>query len=78
MKGIVLYGIEKVKFSIKRCQPGTSLVVQWVRLHTPNAGGLGSVSGQGASSHMHAATKSPHVATKIPRAATKTRRSLNK
>ena len=26
---------------------GTSLLVQWLRLHTPNAGGLGSTSGQG-------------------------------
>ena len=29
-----------------------SLVVQWLRLHIPNAGGLGSVLGQGTSSHM--------------------------
>ena len=32
--------------------PGTSLVVQWLRLHAPNAGGLGSISGQGTRSHM--------------------------
>ena len=25
----------------------TSLVVQWLRLHTPNAGGTGSILGQG-------------------------------
>ena len=25
---------------------GTSLTVQWLRLHTPNAGGLGSILGQ--------------------------------
>ena len=25
---------------------GTSLVVQWLSLHTPNAGDLGSISGQ--------------------------------
>ena len=36
---------------------GTSLVVQWVRLHVPNAGGLGSIPGQGTRSRMHAATK---------------------
>ena len=36
---------------------GTSLVVQWVRLHAPNAGGPGSIPGQGTRSHMHAATK---------------------
>ena len=43
---------------------GTSLVVQWVRLHTPNAGDLGSIPGQGTRSHMHAATKSLHATTK--------------
>ena len=31
---------------------GTSLVVQWLRLHAPNAGGLGSIPGQGTKSHM--------------------------
>ena len=31
---------------------GTSLVVQWLRLHAPNAGSLGSISGQGTRSHM--------------------------
>ena len=36
---------------------GTSLVVQWLRLHAPNTGGMGSIPGQG---------------TKIPCAATKT------
>ena len=35
---------------------GTSLVVQWLRLCTPNAGGLGSIPGQ--------RTKIPHAATK--------------
>ncbi|TEA34456.1 hypothetical protein DBR06_SOUSAS23310014, partial [Sousa chinensis] len=44
----------------------TSLVVQWVRLHTPNAGGPGSIPGQRTRSHMHAATKSLHAATKKP------------
>ena len=59
---------------------GTSLVVQWVRLRTPKAGGLGSIPGQGTRSRMHAATRSPHAATKkkIPQATTKTWRSLNK
>ena len=45
---------------------GTSLVVQWVRLLTPNAGGLGWISGQGTRSRMHSATKSPHATTKKP------------
>ena len=71
---------------------GTSLVVQWVRLHAPNARGPGSIPGGGTRSHMHSATKSlhattkslhaatmsPHAATKIPRATTKTQHSQNK
>ena len=31
---------------------GTSLVVQWLRLRAPNAGGLGSIPGQGIRSRM--------------------------
>ena len=31
---------------------GTSLVVQWLRLHSPNAEGKGSIPGQGTRSHM--------------------------
>ena len=31
---------------------GTSLVVQWLRLHAPNAGGLGSIPSWGTSSHI--------------------------
>ena len=38
---------------------GTSLVVQWIGLYTPNAGGPGLIPGQGTRSHMHAATKEP-------------------
>ena len=45
---------------------GTSLVAQWLRLHTPNAGGPGSIPGQGTRSHMRAATKSSHATTKEP------------
>ena len=30
----------------------TSLVVQWLRLFTPNAGGLGLIPGQETRSHM--------------------------
>ena len=33
-------------------QGGPSLVVQWLGLHTPNAGGLGSIPGQGTRPHM--------------------------
>ena len=32
--------------------PGTSLVVQWLRRHAPNAGGSGSIPGQGTGSHV--------------------------
>ena len=44
----------------------TSLVAQWIRLCSPNAGGLGLIPGQGTRSHMHAATKSSHATTKEP------------
>ena len=42
---------------------GTSLVVQWLGLHAPDAGGPGSTPGWGTRSHMHAATKSPQATT---------------
>ena len=32
----------------------TSLVDQWLRLHNPDAGGLGSIPGQGTASRMTA------------------------
>ena len=44
---------------------GTSVVVQWLRLHTPNAGGWGSIPGQGTRLHMLQLKKIPHIATKI-------------
>ena len=47
------------------CQ-GTSLVVQRLVLCAPNAGGPGSIPGQGTRSHMHATTKSLYDATKDP------------
>ena len=31
---------------------GTSLVVQWLTVHVPNAGNLGSIPGQGTRSHV--------------------------
>lgn len=31
---------------------GASLAVRWLRLHTPSAGGPGSVPAQGARSHV--------------------------
>ncbi|TEA25904.1 hypothetical protein DBR06_SOUSAS5710017, partial [Sousa chinensis] len=41
--------------SHQQCIGGTSLVVQWVRICTPNAGGPGSIPSRGTRSHMHAA-----------------------
>ena len=37
---------------------GSSLVVQWLRLHVPSVGGQGSIAGQG--------TRFPHATTKDP------------
>ena len=45
---------------------GTSLAVQWLRLLVSNAGGAGSIPGQGTRSHMHTATKSLPATTKDP------------
>ena len=39
------------KESDKISQLGTSLVVQWLRLCAPNAGGLGSIPGRGTRPH---------------------------
>ena len=57
----------KLKHGFKKTHSGTSLVVQWLRLRAPNAGGLGSIPGQGTRSHM------PQL--KILRATTKTQHS---
>ena len=54
---------------------GISLVVQWLRLHAPNAGGLSSIPGQGTRSHMQA-TKSSHATAKILHAAVKIQDSV--
>ena len=37
---------------VKNLAQGTSLVVPWLRLHAPNAGGQGSISGQGSRPHV--------------------------
>ena len=54
----------QISVTIKMWRKGTSLVVQWLRLCTPNAGGLGSIPGWGTSSHMTQQKKIPHVASK--------------
>ena len=68
-------GVGKVQATNRTCTkcspstetfPGTSLVAQWIRLHALNAGGPGSISGQGTRSHMYATTKSSHATTKEP------------
>lgn len=38
---------------------GTSLIVQWLRPLAPNAGGMGSIPGQGARSIPQAAQHGP-------------------
>ena len=38
--------------SSKRWTEGTSLVVQWLRLQAPKAGGLGEMPARGSRSHM--------------------------
>ena len=43
---------------------GASLAAQWIRLHTPSAGGPDLIPGQGTRSHRHAATKSSHATAK--------------
>ena len=42
---------------------GTSLMGQWLKFCTPNAGGLGLTPGQGTRSHM-LQLKNPHSAMK--------------
>ena len=46
---------------LKQHPIGASLVVQWLRLQAPDAGGQASIPGQGTGSHVHAAPKSSHV-----------------
>ena len=65
----ILYHLDEI--CIRKKRGGASLVVQWLRLCAPNAGGPGSIPGQGTRSCM------PQL--KIPSAATKTQCSqINK
>ena len=43
----VLCSVKLCRFLIQRSMIGTSLVVQWLRLRTPNAGGRALIPGQG-------------------------------
>ena len=38
--------------AVKVPSPGNSLVVQWLSVHAPNAGGLGLIPGQGTRSRQ--------------------------
>ena len=50
---------------------GAFLVIQWLRLHTPNAGGLDSIPGQGTRSHiLQLRVHRPQL--KVPQATRKT------
>ena len=51
---------------------GTSLVVQWLRLCAPNAGGPGLIPGQGTISHIPQLRVRMLQLKKIPHAAIKT------
>ena len=44
--------VKVIKNTMKLIQLGASLMVQWLRFHAPNAGGLGSIPGQGTRSCM--------------------------
>lgn len=58
-----------LNIAIFKCLLGTSLVLQWQRLHTPNVGSPGSIPGQGTTSHMQQ--------LKIPRVSTRTQHDQN-
>ena len=51
--------------------PGTSLVIQWLRLHAPSGGGLGLIPCQGTRAHL-LQERVCWAQLKIPCAATKT------
>ena len=57
--------------------PGTLLVAQWLRLCTPNGGGLGSTPSQGSRAHM-LQLRALMLQLKIPHAITKTWRNQMK
>ena len=48
-----LFSLQRTALILKlHAKQGTSLVVQWLRLCVPKAGGLGLFPGQGTRSHM--------------------------
>ena len=48
---------------MKKVGPGTSLMVQWLRLCLPNAGGADSIPGQGAKILTRLMAKKPNHKT---------------
>ena len=54
-----------VSGTMRNTYPGTSLTVQWLRLHAPNSGGTGLFPDQGIQIPPNT-TKSSHTATKDP------------
>ena len=50
--------MDKSRKTTKKVTMGTSLAVQWLRLHTPNAGDTDSIPGQGTKI-LHAAWHGP-------------------
>ena len=48
---MIITNINSPQSQLKTAAWGNFLVVQWLRLHTPNAGGLGLISGQGTRSY---------------------------
>ena len=46
---------------VKKKSPGTSLVVQWLRFYTPNAGALSLTPGQGTRSRAATKTQQPNL-----------------
>ena len=66
----------KQRCEIKSPGGGTSLVVQWLRLHAPNAGALGSIPGQETINRSHMLQLRVGMPKqKIPQAAFKTQLS---
>ena len=66
--------LNRLFFTIKKSKMGTSLVVRWLRLCAPNAGGPGLIPAQEIISHLPQ-LRVPVLQLKIPCAATKTQHS---
>ena len=60
---------------ILKTRSGTSVMAQWLRLCTPNAGGPDLITGQGARPHMPQARVPTLQLRKIPCATAKTEAS---